>query len=229
MKLSNLKVIVKPEQINKISYLPYPHNKSFKDSILSFAHCEVPGAKFDNGITIESNEKWKADNTFVIGHLHNSHQVGRARYVGSPYQLSWEETPKKYWEEVVVAKITTSKNTYNLSCRQHPIKQRWLLEVVKIKHENDFQNLKTKPNTYTKLIIPKDIIIPKNFFTSNPTFHFKHELKKSSKNQESISTADFKSKEFEQQCREYLSKNLKPKQVDKGIKILFDTLKEVEE
>lgn len=174
--LPNLTIYEKPTAIDGLGFLPYPHKKPLKDTVLSFAHVDRPGARMDTGRIISEKGKWNEDHFFVIGHIHTAQKVGkRSYYTGSPFQLSFGEKVDKHWAIVSYDKKDASAFSY----KKIPIPPVYELINLTISSKKQLKEIKPHPKYY-KITIGEGIKLPPNFLIENPNvelrgFQVKHD------------------------------------------------------
>ena len=100
--LKNVEFYTEPTQTEiegtKVAILPWPYNKvKSKVPLVCFGHFAAKGAKGDNGFSLKEGASISDKHYWLIGDLH-TYQKGRYHtYIGSPLQLKYGDTPKRYF------------------------------------------------------------------------------------------------------------------------------------
>ena len=157
-----------------VCFLPYPNKivrakKGNDRPPLVFAHMETPGAIGDNGRPLTGHEKIKRhEGDFVIsGHIHQYQHLSRKRWIypGTLFQKNFGEAlPKGFID------FEASYKNGRLVVEHDFIvnNPNFVLKVVHIGHDSDFERLEANSNIRYKLIVDKSVVVPKSLTRDFP-------------------------------------------------------------
>jgi len=126
------------------NFSPYPYKEAVKHAI-NYGHFEVSGSIRDNGTKIKKAHDIGDKDTWILGHLHTPHDVGKAHYTGTLYQLNFGETLPKYFS-IVNGHIRKSR--LKVDIERIRVKPAFKLINLEIYKEKDLK--KIEPNALYK-------------------------------------------------------------------------------
>ena len=148
------------------NFLPFPHREQVEYTDLptiNFAHVEVKGALYDNGMTISDGKLTGDPNSnWIIGHLHNKQKRGNVWYPGTLYQTNFQESLSKGWccfnaDEDGIG-IDWIKNT---DCS-------FQLKVLKVESLSDLETIVNSDETdIWKIVLNQDMVLPSKFLVEH--------------------------------------------------------------
>lgn len=150
ININNVEFISKTKQVNELLFVPYVPNGRFNDAINGFdltnikcifAHQEFKGCMLNKHITSKNGDDYSNYPYIISGHIHTFHKMENVLYIGTPYQISIDESEKKYY-------VIFDTETHNIK------KIRTTFEYQKIKEINieDIDNIDDNLEN-TKLIV----------------------------------------------------------------------------
>lgn len=161
--LPNLRIYDEPTAVKGVGFLPFPHKKPLKGTVLSFAHVDRPGARMDTGRVLSSEGEWDESHTFIIGHIHTAQRVGkRTYYTGAPWQLSFGEQGPKHWAIVTY----DPKDAKAFRYEEKPINPPYRMVNLTVTSKKELKGLDPHP-TYYKLTL-EGVQLPPTFLVDNP-------------------------------------------------------------
>lgn len=161
--LPNLTIHNEPTSRGGVGFLPFPHKKPLKNTVLSFAHVDRPGARMDTGRVLSDKGEWDDKHIFVIGHIHTAQTVGKkSHYTGAPWQLSFGEQGPKHWAIVSF----DPKDPKAFRYEQQPIPPVYEMHNITVNSKKQLKGLKPHP-VYYKITLD-GVKLPPNFLAKNP-------------------------------------------------------------
>lgn len=146
-----------------VNFLPHPSKESIphKKPCLNFVHCDVVGARGDNGHPLRTSHDITVDERdFTIGgHIHLYQELLKRRMIinGSPYQKTFGESlPKGFLE----FKAYYSKSRLNLSHKFVANTPKFILETKIISEQQDFSSLVDNKYLRYRLFIEEGVVVP---------------------------------------------------------------------
>lgn len=140
--------------------LPFPYVEAERgDTAVNVCHVESVGAVRDNGVVINTGVDFNiGDQYWISGHLHKYQRQENGVFCGSPYQLTFGETPHCGWLHF---KARTTSGV--LETRHKHVKGRpaVLFHNVRVNCRDDWEQIDCPSHLYKvtvgKTVVPSDI------------------------------------------------------------------------
>lgn len=149
ININNVEFINKTKQINELLFVPYVPNGRFNEAIRDFdltnikcifAHQEFKGCKLNKHIISKNGDDYNNYPYIISGHIHSFYKMENILYIGTPYQISIDESEKKYY--IIFNTETREINKIRTTFEYQKIKE------INIEDIDDINNLEN-----TKLIV----------------------------------------------------------------------------
>lgn len=163
--LKSFYVFMEPEQIVidgiVVNFLPHPCRESIphKKPCLNLVHCDIVGARGDNGHPLRTSHDITVDKRdFTLGgHIHLFQELKRLILAGSPYQKTFGEALPKGFVEF---KASYMKNKLYVSHKFVSNKPKFILETKIISEQQDFSSLVNNKYLRYRLFIEEGVVVP---------------------------------------------------------------------
>ena len=179
-----VRIYTKPAKLKieglKVQLLPYPYTEASPDAQLVLGHFAVSGSQRDNGMVITDGVEPLPKATYVCGHLHKPHSVGKVRYPGTLFQRDFGASlPKSftYLEAEVEGKHA------DIQLHVVPHEPAFTLTNLIVETAADLKLVDDNPLHKFKLFLSAAVRLPENFLLNHPnvirhdTYKSKRELK----------------------------------------------------
>lgn len=128
----HLKFYMEPTQVDiegvKCCFLPWPHKKHIKGSVLTFAHVPIKGAKADNNKVFTEGLVASNKTYWIVGDLHRFQKGKNWIFPGALFQLKNNDSHKRYMLDVNIRKGT-------IQIKRQRLHLGYRLKAVKLENE----------------------------------------------------------------------------------------------
>ena len=164
-----VRIYTKPTKLRieglRIQMLPYPFTEAAPDAHLVLGHFAVSGSQRDNGTLITDGVEPLPKATYVCGHLHKPHSVGKVHYPGTLFQRDFGASlPKSftYLEAEVAGKHA------DIELHVVPHEPAFTLTNLIVETADDLKKVTDNPLHKFKLWLSAAVRLPENFLLNHP-------------------------------------------------------------
>lgn len=149
----------------KFQLLPYPYEKADPGAHIVLGHFAVTGSLRDNGSKIKGGTEVVSGPTYIMGHLHKPHDVGKVHYTGTLFQRDFGASLPKFFTTI---EARMDAGELQLDIDRIPHQPAFTLTNLVVAAHSDLKKVTSNLLDKFKLLIASSVKVPPDFLLTHP-------------------------------------------------------------